>query len=77
MTRHAARDGTACNRRQDGLREVAPMTMNRFVHEQNMRHLRALLARTTDEADRQRIIGLIEEEEQRPRLEASSGNIRS
>ncbi|MGA8971353.1 MAG: hypothetical protein WB499_19235 [Pseudolabrys sp.] len=53
------------------------MTMNRFVHEQNIRHLRALLARTTDEADRQRIIGLIEEEEQRPRPETSSGNIRS
>ena len=52
------------------------MTMNRFVHEQNMRHIRALLARTTDEADRQRIIGLIEEEE-KMRLETSSGNIRS
>ena len=39
------------------------MTMNRFVHEQNLSHLRALLARTTDEAECQRIVGLIEEEE--------------
>lgn len=39
------------------------MTMKRFVHEQNIIHLRALLARTADEAECRRIVGLIEEEE--------------
>jgi predicted secreted protein len=39
------------------------MPINRFVHEQNLKYLRALLARTIDEAERRRIVGLIEEEE--------------
>ena len=39
------------------------MPMNRFVHEQNLRHLRTTLARTTDEAECRRIVALIEEEE--------------
>jgi hypothetical protein len=34
--------------------------MNRFVHEQNLRHLREVLARTTDEAECRRIVKLIE-----------------
>jgi hypothetical protein len=38
------------------------MPINRFVHEANLRHLRAVLARTTDEAECQRIVSLIEEE---------------
>jgi hypothetical protein len=38
------------------------MPMHSFVREQNLRHLRAVLARTTDEAECRRIIHLIEEE---------------
>ena len=38
--------------------------MNRFVHEQNLRHLREVLARTTDKAKCRRIAELIEQEEQ-------------
>jgi hypothetical protein len=34
-----------------------------FVHSENLKHLRKLLARTTDEAESQRIVKLIEEEE--------------
>lgn len=37
--------------------------MDRFIQHENLKHLRALLARTTDEAERQRIVRLIEEEE--------------
>ena len=32
--------------------------MNRFVHEQNLRHLREVLARTTDEGERRLIVEL-------------------
>ena len=42
--------------------EEAPV--NRFVHEQNLRHLREVLARTADEAECQRIVKLIEREEE-------------
>jgi hypothetical protein len=38
--------------------------MNRFVHEQNIKHLREVLARTTDEAKRRLIVELIEAEEE-------------
>ena len=38
--------------------------MDRFVHEQNLRHLREVLARTADEAECRRIVELIEREEQ-------------
>ena len=38
--------------------------MNRFVHEQNLRHLREVLARTDDEAECRRILKLIEREEE-------------
>jgi hypothetical protein len=38
--------------------------MDRFVHEQNLRHLREVLERTTDEADCRRIVELIEREEE-------------
>jgi hypothetical protein len=37
--------------------------MKRFIHRENLRHLRDLLTRTTDEAECKRITGLIEEEE--------------
>ena len=37
--------------------------MRRFIHEENLRHLRELLARTTSETQCQRIVNLIEEEE--------------
>jgi hypothetical protein len=37
--------------------------MYSFVREQNLRHLRALLARTTDKTECRRIVDLIEEEE--------------
>ena len=39
------------------------MPMQSFVREQNLRHLRAVLARTTDETECRRIVHLIEEEE--------------
>jgi hypothetical protein len=39
-------------------------TMNRFIHEQNIKHLREVLARTTDEAKRRLIVELIEAEEE-------------
>ena len=39
------------------------MPLNRFVHEQNLRHLREILTRTSDDAECQRIVRLIEEEE--------------
>ena len=38
--------------------------MNRFVHEQNLKHLREVLTRTTDEGECRRIMELIEEEEE-------------
>ena len=37
--------------------------MRRFIHEENLRHLRELLARTTSETQCKRIVHLIEEEE--------------
>jgi hypothetical protein len=37
--------------------------MKRFIHLENLKHFRALLTRTTSEAERKRIIQLIEEEE--------------
>ena len=39
-------------------------TMNRFVHEQNIKHLREVLARTTDKAKRRLIVELIEAQEE-------------
>jgi hypothetical protein len=42
--------------------------MNRFVHEQNLKHLREVLARTTNDSECRRIVELIEEEEnERPK----------
>ena len=37
--------------------------MDRFIQHENLKHLRALLTRTADEAECQRIVRLIEEEE--------------
>ncbi len=37
--------------------------MRRFVHRENIRHYRQLLERTADEAERQRILKLLSEEE--------------
>jgi len=34
--------------------------MERFIHQENLKYLRELLARTTDEAEYQRIVKLIE-----------------
>jgi hypothetical protein len=39
------------------------MTMKRFVHDENIKHLRQLLARTADDAECMRIVRLIEEQE--------------
>ena len=39
--------------------------MQRFVHLENLKHLRQLLKRTSNEAERQRIVQLIAEEETR------------
>jgi hypothetical protein len=36
--------------------------MQRFIHEENLRHLRKLLSETTDAAERQKIIKLLAEE---------------
>jgi hypothetical protein len=51
--------------RDTGAPWEAPMPMNRFVHEQNLRHLRAMLARANDEVECRRIVALIEEEEEK------------
>jgi hypothetical protein len=39
------------------------MPINRFVYEQNLRHLRAKLAHKSDEEECRRIVALIEEED--------------
>jgi hypothetical protein len=46
--------------------EEAPM--DRFVHRANLDRFRQILARTTDEAERQRIAKLLAEEEAKNRL---------
>jgi hypothetical protein len=51
------------------------MPMNRFVHEQNLRHLRATLARTSDEEECRRIVALIEEEDAKWAAEAHFRNV--
>jgi hypothetical protein len=37
--------------------------MHRFVHNENIRHYKQLLERTTDSRERQRILNLLAEEE--------------
>lgn len=37
--------------------------MRRFIHRENIKHFRSLLERTTDEAERRRILELLAEEE--------------
>lgn len=37
--------------------------MDKFIHRENLKHYKNLLLRTTDESERQRILTLIEEEE--------------
>jgi hypothetical protein len=37
--------------------------MRRFVHRENIKHYKQLLERTTDEAERRRILKLLAEEE--------------
>ena len=37
--------------------------MDRFIHRENLKHLRALLAQTTEDAECRQIMKLIEEEE--------------
>jgi len=37
--------------------------MQRFIHEENLRHLRKLLSETTDAAEREKIIKLLAEED--------------
>lgn len=39
--------------------------MERFVHRKNIEHYRKLLAETTDEAQRQKLLKLLAEEERR------------
>jgi hypothetical protein len=54
--------------------------MDRFVHEQNLRYLREVLARTIDQGECRRIVGLIEEEEEAGRKAGPvvpSGKIRN
>lgn len=49
--------------------------MERFVHRKNLEHYRKLLAETTDEAQRQRLMKLLAEEERKePRSPAGDGN---
>jgi hypothetical protein len=50
------------------------MPMDRFVHEQNLRHLRATLSRTSDEEECRRIVALIEEEDAKWTAEAHYRN---
>lgn len=61
LTRHAINLGAACGC-MSGTSIGGPV--NRFVYEQNLRHLREVLARTADEAERRRIVSLIEREEE-------------
>ena len=51
--------------------------MKRFIHLENLRHFRELLARTTSEAECKRIVGLIEEEELNYRASADDHAQRS
>jgi len=37
--------------------------MDRFIHDENLRHYRRLLERTSDPVERARILGLLAEEE--------------
>jgi len=37
--------------------------MQRFIHRENIKHYQKLLERTTDEAERRRILNLLAEEE--------------
>jgi hypothetical protein len=39
--------------------------MDRFIHDENLRHYRRLLERTTDPVERERILKLLAEEEAR------------
>jgi hypothetical protein len=48
--------------------------MNRFVHEQNLKHLREVLARTSNDSECRRIAELIEEEENGRRPKSPDGN---
>jgi hypothetical protein len=43
-----------------GLHPAEEAPMERFIHQENLKHFRELLARTTDEAECQRIVKLIE-----------------
>jgi hypothetical protein len=49
------------------LSHLTEASMNRFVHERNIKHLRETLARTANEAECRRIVGQIEEEEEQGR----------
>jgi hypothetical protein len=53
------------------------MPINRFVYEQNLRHLRAMLARSSDEEECRRIVALIEEEDAKWANEIRSRGVRS
>jgi hypothetical protein len=46
---------------------ITEASMNRFVHERNIKHLRETLARTANEAECRRIVGQIEDEEEQGR----------
>lgn len=49
--------------------------MERFIRRKNLEHYRKLLVETTDEAQRQRLLKLLAEEEgKEPRLPAGDGN---
>jgi hypothetical protein len=45
--------------------------MDKFVKQENIRHYRRMLERATDEAERQRIMQLLADEEARDVVEAS------
>ena len=51
------------NRRLRSVRPMEALSMKRFIHLENLRHFRELLAHTTSEAECKRIVGLIEEED--------------
>jgi len=48
-----------------GYAPYGEVAMERFIHQENLKHLRELLTRTTDDAECQRIVKLIEEEERK------------
>lgn len=51
--------------------------MDRFIRAQNVRRYRSLLQRTAEEADREKLLTLLTEEEQKQKDAGDDGKVRS